>query len=251
MRTRQILSVLVATLAVGAATTPAASAATPVKVLQLNLCHGGSASCFTGDRVMAKAKEVIASVKPQVLSLNESCSGDLAPLGAAMGAVKSLFVAARRDGNPVKCKNGQDYGNAILVVSALAGSSAGQSGVFTQQDSRSEKRSWGCLPAGRISACTTHLSAWDGPVALAQCKELMGRVEGYARTAPALFSGDMNLRHKGNPDAQACNRAGFYRKGDGGLQHVFASTKFTFVKSSTMGMGGTTDHPALIVELSF
>ncbi|MCP3805190.1 endonuclease/exonuclease/phosphatase family protein [Allokutzneria sp. A3M-2-11 16] len=250
MRTRQVLSVLAVTLAAGVSLAPAAAAATAVKVLQLNLCHSGLAGCYTGDRVMAKAKEVITSVKPQVLSLNEICSGDVAPLGAAMGQVKSLFVAARSNGNPVKCKNGQDYGNAILVASALAGSSAGAGGIYQNQDAGSEKRSWGCLPGGRVSACTTHLSARDGNVALAQCKELMSRVEGYARTAPALFSGDMNLRYKGNPDAQSCNRTGFYRKGDGALQHVFASTKLAFAKSSTMSMAGTTDHPALIVDLS-
>ncbi|MFB9903602.1 endonuclease/exonuclease/phosphatase family protein [Allokutzneria oryzae] len=250
MRAQQVLSVLAVMVAAGVSLAPTASAATPVKVLQLNLCHSGAAGCFTGDRVMTKAKAVVASVKPQVLALNEICSGDVAPLRAAMGSAKSLFVPARNDGKPAKCKNGQDYGNAILVATALAGSSAGVSGVYKNQDSRKEKRTWGCLPAGKIGACTTHLSAWDGAVALAQCKELMTRAEGYAKTTPTLFSGDMNLRYKGDPDAQSCNRTGFYRKGDGALQHVFASTKFTFVKSSTLSMEGTTDHPALVVELS-
>jgi len=143
-----------------------AAAATPVKVLQLNICHSGVAGCFTGDRVMTKAKSVISSVKPQVLSVNEACSGDVEPLRVAMGAARTRFAAAQRaDGTPVKCVNGQDYGNIVMVAEALAGTT-GADGRYTAQDSGSEKRVWACLPAGTITACTTHLSASNGAIAL-------------------------------------------------------------------------------------
>jgi hypothetical protein len=226
------------------------STATQVKVLQLNICHSGVAPCFTGDRVMTKAKTQISSVKPQILSVNESCSGDLEPLRAAMGAAEARFVAAQHtDGTPVKCVNGDDYGNLIFVASALAGTTS-DSGRYAAQDGSNENRVWACLPAGRISACTTHLSASNGKTALAQCKDLLARAVGYAATSPTVVSGDMNLRYQGNPNVQDCNPSGFYRKGDGDLQHIFATTNLPFVGSTKYDMAGTTDHPGWLITVS-
>jgi hypothetical protein len=226
-----------------------ASAATTVKVLQLNICHSGVASCYSGaEPVMAKAVSVIGSTRPQVLSVNEACSGDVARLQTAMGASRAVFVAAqRRDGTPVTCSNGQQFGNILIVVSALAGSSP-ITGRYATQDTGNEMRVWACLPAGGISACTTHLSASSGTVALAQCKDLLGRAVGLAR--PTVVSGDMNLRYQGSPNVQDCNPSGFYRKGDGSVQHVFASNNLTFVSGTTISMSGTTDHPAWLVTVT-
>lgn len=228
---------------------PSASAATTVKVLQLNICHSGVAGCYSGaEPVMAKAVSVIGSTKPQVLSVNEACSGDVARLQTAMGASRAVFVAAQRpDGTAVTCVNGQQYGNILIVVAALAGTTPA-TGRFTNQDSGSEKRVWACLPAGGVSACTTHLSAQSGTVALAQCKELLTRAVGLP--GPTVVSGDMNLRYQGSPNVQDCNPSGFYRKGDGSVQHVFASTSLTFVSGTTISMAGTTDHPAWLVTVT-
>ncbi len=225
---------------------PPASAATTVKVLQLNICHSGAAGCYAGaEPVMAKAVSVITANRPQVLSVNESCAGDVGRLQAAMGDSRAMFVAAhRRDGTPVTCGNGQQYGNILIVVSALAGSSP-QKGHYANQDGSNEMRAWACLPAGGVSACTTHLSARSGSVALAQCKELLTRAAGFG--GPTVVSGDMNLRYQGSPNVQDCNPAGFYRKGDGGVQHVFASKSLTFVSTTKISMGNTTDHPAWLV----
>jgi hypothetical protein len=217
--------------------------------LQLNICHSGYAGCYTGaEPVMAKAVSVIGSTKPQVLSVNEACSGDVARLQAAMGASQAVFVAAQhRDGTPVTCTNGQQYGNIVIVVSALAGGSPA-TGRYTVQDSGNEMRVWACLPAGALSACTTHLSASSGSVALAQCQELLGRAVGLP--GPTVVSGDMNLRYQGSPNVQDCNPAGFYRKGDGDVQHVFASTSLAFVSGTKIGMSGTTDHSAWLVTVT-
>jgi hypothetical protein len=251
---RRIGAVLAAVFAVVAGLVPdtaAVASATPVRVLQFNICHSGIADCYTGDRVMTKAKSVIASVKPQILSVNESCSGDVAALLPSMGAAHTTFVAARHaSGAPVKCKNGQDYGNIVMVADALAGPDTA-SGVYTAQDTTSDEyRAWACIPAGSLTACTTHLSADSPTVAFAQCKELMSRAVGYAATAPVVVSGDMNLKYKGNPNVQDCDPSGFYRKGDGSLQHVFATTNLGFTSSSKIDMAGTTDHPAWEVTVS-
>lgn len=236
---------------IGCATpTGPATAATTVRVLQLNICHSGVAGCFTGEEVMAKAVSVISSVRPHVLSVNESCSGDVDRLRAAMGQARAVFVAAqRRDGTPVRCANGQQYGNIVMVADSLAGGPAA-TGRYTAQDSGDEMRVWACLPAGALSACTTHLSARSGTTALAQCRELMTRAVGYAATAPVVVAGDMNLRYGGSPNVQDCNRSGFYRKGDGGVQHVFATKSLAFVSGRTISMSGTTDHPAWLVTVT-
>jgi hypothetical protein len=232
----------------GFATLPTATAATTVKVLQLNLCHSGLAGCYTGaEPVLAKAESVISQTRPQVLSVNEACSGDVARLRAAMGAAQAVFVAAQhRDGTPVTCTNGQQYGNILVVIDALAGGPA-ETGRYTAQDDGDEMRVWACLPVGALSACTTHLSARSGTVALAQCKELLGRAVGYAARGPVVVSGDMNLRYQGGPNVQDCDPSGFNRKGDGDVQHVFATTNLAFVSGTKISMSGTTDHPAWLV----
>lgn len=228
--------------------TPTASAATPVKVLQLNICHSGVAGCFTGDRVMTKAISVITSTRPQVLSVNEACSGDIDRLRAAMGPSQVMFVAAGRpDGSPVTCVNGDQYGNIVMVADPLAGQDA-VVGLYAAQDTSSERRGWACIRAGQVNACTTHLSAYSGSTALAQCKELMAFVTGFP--GPTVVSGDMNLRYQGSPNVQDCNPSGYYRKGDGALQHVFAPTGLAFVSSQKISMSGTTDHPAWVVTTS-
>lgn len=229
--------------------TPPASAATTVKVLQLNICHSGVAGCYTGaEPVMAKAVSVIGSTRPQVLSVNEACAGDVARLQAAMGASQAVFVAAQtRAGAPVTCTNGQQFGNILIVVTPLAGGPA-TTGRYNAQDTSNEMRVWACLPAGGLSACTTHLSARSGTVALAQCKELLTRAVGLP--GPTVVAGDMNLRYQGSPNVQDCNPAGFYRKGDGDVQHVFASTSLAFVSGTKLSMSGTTDHPAWLVTVT-
>ncbi|MGH3760737.1 endonuclease/exonuclease/phosphatase family protein [Actinophytocola sp.] len=239
------------TLLLPALAIPIASAATTVKVLQLNICHSGVADCYAGaEPVLAKAESVIASTQPQVLSVNEACSGDVARLRAAMGAAEATFVAAQhRDGTPVTCTNGEEYGNVIMVASTLAGGPA-ETGRYAAQDDGDEMRVWACLPAGALSACTTHLSARSGTTALAQCQDLMSRAAGYARQAPVVVAGDLNLHYDGSPDAQDCNRTGFYRKGDGDVQHVFATTTLAFESGTTIDMDGTTDHPGWLVTVT-
>ncbi|HET9139874.1 endonuclease/exonuclease/phosphatase family protein [Actinophytocola sp.] len=247
MSVRLVLGVVLGLVAGAVLPASGASAATTVKVLQLNICHSGLVGCFTGDRVITKARAVIGANRPQVVSVNEACAGDVEPLRQAMGAARAVFVAAEhRNGTPVTCTNGQSYGNIIMVAEGLAGTT-GQTGRYTSQDTSDEMRVWACLPAGVLTACTTHLSARSGSSALAQCGELMARAVGYAASGPVVVAGDMNLRYQGNPNVQDCNRSGFYRKGDGSVQHVFASTSLAFVSGTKISMSGTTDHPAWLV----
>jgi endonuclease/exonuclease/phosphatase family metal-dependent hydrolase len=229
------------------------STGTTITVLQLNICHGGTADCYRGDAVMAKAAEVIRLSTPQVLSVNEACSGDIDRLRPAMGPARALFVAARNlDGTPVTCRGSdQQYGNIVMVAAAFAGTTE-ESGTYAAQykatDGIGEMRAWACLRATQFSACTTHLSSDNAPTALAQCQDLMRRTAGYPR--PTIVAGDFNLHDQGSPGMRDCDPDGFSRRGDGSVQHVYASDDLSFVRTAEIDMMGATDHSGWLVTVT-
>jgi hypothetical protein len=221
-----------------------------VRVLQLNLCHSGvNTSCFTGDEVMDKAIAVIGDVEPALVTLNETCRNDVPALAAATAAVDHRFTPAlKADGTPVKCLNGEDYGNGLLAWRAPEWPDA-VTGVYSQQSSTSERRVWICMGYSGLVGCTTHLST-SGATALAQCQDFAGGPVAVAAAAgPVATAGDWNLLFGGTPDAQDCVPPGFFRKGDGSVQHVMVSDHFEFIETNVIDMEGTTDHPALEVRL--
>jgi hypothetical protein len=223
-----------------------------VTVLQLNICHGGmNKNCYRGDAVLTKAAEVIRSSKPHVLSVNEACSRDIDRLRPAMGSARALFVAARNlDDTPTLCGDGDQYGNIIMVADEFAGTTE-ETGTYPAQyraaDGVLELRSWACLPAAKLTACTTHLSSDNAPTALAQCQDLTHRAAGYPR--PTIVAGDFNLKDQGSPSMRDCDPAGFSRRGDDGVQYVYASDDLTFSQVTKIDMTGTTDHPGLLTTL--
>jgi hypothetical protein len=221
-------------------------------VLQLNLCHSGVAGCFTGDDVMTKAVSVINNVAPELVTLNEMCREDLPWLAAQTGALDHRFTPAlKADGSPVKCVNGDDYGNGLLSWFVPAWPEPA-TGVYAAQSSTTERRVWICMGYEGFTGCTTHLST-AGATALAQCHDLVdGPLVTAAAAGPAVMAGDWNLKYNGDPDAQDCvPDSGFYRKGDGSVQHVLASDDFGFIETVVIDMDGTTDHPGLRVRLTY
>jgi len=248
----RVIIVLTALALLAVPSAAATSAGTTITVLQLNICHGGMAGCYRGDVVLAKAAEVIRSSRPDVLSVNESCRGDIERLRPAMGPAHAVFVAAHNlDGTPTRCRDGDQYGNILMVAVELAGAT-GESGMYRAQyralDGHLELRSWACLPSPALSACTTHLSSDHAPTALAQCQDLMRRAAGYPR--PAVVVGDFNLHDGRSPGMRDCDPTGFARRSDGGVQHVYVSNDLTFVTTTKIDMMGTTDHPGLLISLS-
>jgi hypothetical protein len=92
-----------------------------------------------------------------------------------------------------------------------------------------------------------------GSVALAQCQDLMNNivptVRNDATNSATVVGGDLNLQFNGTPNAQDCvPSSGYFRKGDGSVQHVLATSDFTFSTSSSTAMTHT-DHPAWFVEV--
>ncbi|HEX7306647.1 endonuclease/exonuclease/phosphatase family protein [Lentzea sp.] len=260
-----LVAVVALTLGLAA---PASAAGARFWELQLNLCNSGIAGCYQQGRSVAEAADLVRSVRPNVVTLNEICANDLPDrLTPALAAawpgdqVYSVFTAAvRRDtGTPVKCTNGQDYGNAVLGRVA-AGSYQGVRawrGKYTAQDSGNEQRTYACAYAvGDHLVCTTHLSASSEPVALAQCQSLLFDVVPSIRAAEGItgrtvVGGDLNLEYDtSDPEnAQKCVPPGHVRKGDGDVQHVVFSNDLAFVSTAKYGLRYT-DHDGWLVRLT-
>jgi hypothetical protein len=236
----------------------------PFWVLQLNLCNSGFASCYKGGQSIPEGQAVIQSNAPDVVTLNEICENDVPQLASTLAAVYSgstvvwAFKAAndRRTNAAYKCKNGQGYGIGILAhVPGTYSGHTTYSGIYASQDTGSnEMRAWLCVAAtGSYYACTTHL-ATVGSVALNQCKHLMNTAIPSVRASgggyrPTVMGGDLNLKYGWIPDAQSCVPSGYFRKGDGDVQHVMATTDFTFSSSKKISMTYT-DHVGWFVALT-
>lgn len=237
----------------------------PFWVLQMNLCNSGLAGCYDGGKSVPEAATAIQNSAPDVVTLNEICQNDVVQLASTLAGVYSgstvvwAFKAAadRRTNAPYKCKNGQDYG--IGLVAHIPGTYAGHqifSGIYASQDTASaEARAWLCIHAtGSFYACTTHLASTSGAVALNQCKDLMNNLIPSVRNsdggyAPTVIGGDLNMKFGGSPNAQSCVPTGYFRKGDGDVQHIMATTDLAFSSSRTIAMTHT-DHNGWFVALT-
>jgi hypothetical protein len=238
---------------------------TGVRVLQMNLCNSGRADCYAGGRAIGTAAAVIHEHRPGVVSLNEVCRDDVRVLEQAMSAASpatrtaSAFASAKdpQTRAPVRCLNGQEYGDAVLVAVPSQGvASRSHSGVYPVQDPRDmEKRVWVCLdlPA-RLLACTTHTSSTDASVALSQCRYLLGSalpsLSGGDALGPIVLGADLNLSAGGSPGPDSCLPSGYRRTDDGGRQDVVVSPAVSIRARAVIDMQGTTDHPGLLVDIA-
>ncbi|MFC4591077.1 hypothetical protein [Sphaerisporangium corydalis] len=244
--------------------------------LQMNLCNSGIASCYkkyNNGLSVGEAAGVIRSQWPDLVTLNEVCRADVVnSLFAVMAEiwpgdwVYSSFMPAYDRGRnaPYLCANGDQYGIGVVghVPSAVyeGVESFGEvypdssGGSATQDTASNEKRSWVCAYAvGAYYGCTTHLASTSGTVAANQCRYLMSGVVPSLWAAPrvakpSVVGGDLNLKYKGSPDAQKCVPPGWFRKGDGDVQHVMATSDLTFGFSQKIDMKRT-DHDAWLVAL--
>jgi len=237
---------------------------TTVRVLQMNLCNSGRAACYTGGRAMSMAVALVRQHRPHMISLNEVCRDDVRVLKQAMSvafpaaAVSSAFTSAknRPSRTPVRCQNGQEFGNGVVVVvPSPARGVRSYNGVFPVQDPQDpEERVWVCIDqAGRFSACTTHTASTNPTVALDQCRYLLTSVAptlGRHGDAPIILGADLNLAARGSPSPQSCLPSGYQRTDDAAFQNVVVSPGAELRSHSVIDMHGTTDHPGLLVDVA-
>lgn len=241
----------------------------PFRELQMNLCNSGHAGCYQQGRSIPEAQSLISGYQPDLVTVNEVCGPDVTSTlyGTMLDTfpddeVFYAFMPAwnRATDAPYQCTDGRgDYGIGILGR-VPAGQWAGAAAVgdyYPDQDTSSnEVRAWACVYAiGNYYGCTTHLVSTDSSIAMAQCQYLMSHaipttwdLEGAYQ--PTVVGGDLNLRYQGSPNVQDCVPSGWFRKGDGDVQHVLATDDFTFDSSQKIGMWYT-DHPAWLVDLTY
>lgn len=249
----------------GAGATPSARA---FLALQLNLCDSGFATrpgndCYRGGKSISEAFHVILDMAPSLVTLNEVCRDDVRT--ALFPAMERLwpnewvfwgFMAAgnRRTGKAYLCKNGDAYGIGMLgrlfTTSTPTVTASGQNYPPDSQDPNdNELRSWLCVNANHSYwGCTTHLHQSGGRLALDQCGFLTKQVAQYH---PAVLAGDLNLRYQpGDPfNVQRCVPSGWFREGDGDVQHTMATNDFALNGTRKVPMEFT-DHPAWAVSLT-
>lgn len=246
-------------------------AGVPFVTLQLNLCNSGLASCYTrynNGRSVPEAYGVIVARRPDVVTLNEVCLSDVST-GLYPAMVRNFpndrtfweFMPAgdrANGGQPYRCRNGDQYGIGVLgrIPAGAGGGTRVFKGLYPQQDTTSnELRAWLCVGAvGSYGACTTHLVSSSGSIALQQCRRLMDVEVPAMRAAvgaalPVVVSGDLNLRYGGSPNVQSCVPAGWYRKGDGDVQHFLATNSLTFGFGQNVNLQYT-DHDGWLVSVS-
>ncbi|HZM74434.1 MAG TPA: hypothetical protein VFC19_01840 [Candidatus Limnocylindrales bacterium] len=231
----------------------------PLTVLQMNLCNSGAAGCYTG-RAVAQAATVIRVERPDVVSLNEICDGDIGPLARTLtearpgGTVLTAFEPAfsLRTGQAVRCNNGQLFGVGLLVRAPSKEPEHRRAGGRYPMQTRGEQRAWLCLyVAASVHACTTHLALGRNGVSLDQCRYLVGtaipEMLAEDEPLPTVVAGDLNL---GAVDALPCLPPDYSRTDDGAVQQVMVGAGLVIGSSRTIDMRGATDHPGLIVTLT-
>jgi hypothetical protein len=237
--------------------------------LQMNLCNSGVAPCYEDGKAVTEAYGIITSGAHDLVTLNEICEDDVRD--ELFPAIQELwpgdwtfwaFMPAgnRSTGSAYRCTNGERFGNGMLGR-MFTTSENPYLGVYGQlypesiQDgSSSEQRSWLCVNSdNNYWGCTTHLSSKGNTTTLNQCKHLMSTVIPSLWAAelrhPTVVGGDLNLRYGGSPNVQDCvPPSGWFRKGDGDVQHITVTNDFTFDFSRKTDMSYT-DHDAWMVSV--
>jgi len=242
----------------------------PFYTLQLNLCNSGIAPCYQAvnrGRSVGEAYGVITANFPDVVTLNEVCKADVTRLFPTMAVnypysytFWSFVPAIDRDTNaPYRCANGDEYGVGVLgqvfAEDWLGLEAFGNVYPTSIQDAdqSDEMRAWLCAaPVSNYYACTTHLTNKRAATAMSQCHYLMDAVVPAVRAevginSPVVVAGDFNLKYNGSPNMQACVPAGYFRKGDGNVQHFMASNHLTFDFTRSIPLQYT-DHDGWLVS---
>jgi hypothetical protein len=236
------------------------------KELQLNLCYSCLADCYSNGDSIPEGSELIYVTGPNVVTVNEICSNDIAELQASLAEAwptdytYAVFMPAMDKSMkaPYKCTSGFEYGSVILgrVAASAWKGVQGYGGQYTTQDTGKEGRIFACASAtGDHFACNTHLSSELESIALTQCKALMFDALPYLkRLASAsrrtIVGGDLNLEYDTSnvENVQKCVPNGYTRKGDGKVQYVIYSNDLNSPSTKTYRLTHT-DHDGFLVGL--
>jgi len=228
-----------------------AAGGTAYTLMQMNLCLSGLAGCYGKAAYPAVVEEAVARIgqaRPDAVTFNEACRGDVARIARRTG-YELRFSRVIYLGEPLRCvgpgRRGL-FGDAVLTDAAVQSADnrdfEAQAGI--------ERRRWLCVTTrDGVDVCTAHLNT-RGSLEVAgndaQCAELAALLARRAAARPVTFGGDVNRR-------DSCAPAGLWTRTDGsarqapGLQHVYGSGSLRS-PSAEVVPARHTDHDVLVVR---
>jgi endonuclease/exonuclease/phosphatase family metal-dependent hydrolase len=219
--------------------------------MQMNVCLSGLAGCYRKVKYPAAVDEAVARIResrPDAVTLNESCSGDVALIARRTG-YHPRFSAVIYFGKLLPCvKPGRRglFGDAVLVRDPISGS---ENHAFRAQ-AGPEQRRWLCVSTRvGVDVCTSHLASPEIEEVAAnnpQCIELRALLARRAVARTVIFGGDVNRR-------RSCAPPGFWTRTDAsghqdpGSQQVYGTGALRS-PSAHVVPAVHTDHDVLIVR---
>jgi endonuclease/exonuclease/phosphatase family metal-dependent hydrolase len=220
-------------------------------LMQMNLCLSGLAGCYGKTAYPAVVEDATARIRaarPDAVTLNETCRGDVALLARRTG-YHARFSRVDYRGKPLQCvrPGGRGlFGDALLTKAPIEST---RSADFKAQAGL-ERRRWLCVTTARdVGVCTAHLNTRAANEVTgneAQCAELKVILARRAAARPVVFGGDVNRR-------RPCAPRGAWTRTDRsagqapGLQHVYGSRTLRSPKAEVL-TAEHTDHDVLLVR---
>lgn len=225
----------------------------PYELLQLNLCLSGLAGCFEDTeypKVVDEAIDTIEAERPDAVTVNEACSGDIERIADETG-YESKFATVLFNDAPLPCRDPGDrgvFGNAVLVDGGITSS---QDQAFQAQLGSEERRVLCAVTDAGVRVCTAHLSvagsAEQAATNDAQCAELTVLLGQDGQRRATIFGGDVNRQ-------ESCAPAGFWTLTDSaatqapGIQHAYGSRAWLQHPESAIVPLTYTDHDGLLAR---
>jgi len=219
--------------------------------MQMNLCLSGLADCYGKVDYPAGVKDVVARIRearPDAVTLNETCSGDIALIARRTG-YHLRFSRVIYNDRPLPCvrPGGRGlFGDAVLTSAAIERT---ESQPFAAE-AGPERRQWLCVSTrASVDVCTAHLASPEPDEVAAnapQCSELKSVLARRAAAHTVIFGGDVNRR-------SSCAPRGFWTRTDSsghqdpGSQQVYGTATLRS-PSAHVVPARHTDHDVLLVR---
>jgi endonuclease/exonuclease/phosphatase family metal-dependent hydrolase len=219
--------------------------------MQMNLCLSGVAGCYAKVRYPAGIDEAVARIRrerPDAVTINEACGGDLATIARRTG-YHLRFSSVIYHGKLLPCIRPRGrglFGDAVLTRAGIAGA---DSRPFRAQ-AGPEQRQWLCVRTRTVvEVCTAHLASHEPVEASAnapQCAELRAMLARRAARGTVIFGGDLNR-------LPSCAPHGFWTltdasaRQDPGSQQVYGNGALRS-PSARVDPATHTDHDVLVVR---
>jgi endonuclease/exonuclease/phosphatase family metal-dependent hydrolase len=219
--------------------------------MQMNLCLSGFAGCYRKVAYPAGVEAAVARIRearPDAVTLNEACQGDVARIARRTG-YHLRFSTVTSFGEPLRCvrPGGRGlFGVAVLTKAAIESTDShgfdAQAGV--------EWRRWLCVTTRvGVDVCTAHLATRSAATSAgndAQCAELAALLGHRAAGRTVIFGGDVNRRRPCAPE-RAWTRTDESADQAPGLQCVYGTGALRS-PSAEFVPAMHTDHDVLLVR---